>query len=1214
MKIFNRMTGVLVAFVMAFQLTVSAAEKVNNPSLDIAGSGTYQMVDGTFVFEAEDMTYRKTMALVATSEASGGYALRTNTDFRQVYDPNAEPEAYIDFVSDTSETVYLWFRVKTTNGNADSIFYNLGGNEYMAKHFSSELLEDPQVYYWRYITAFENFEEGKAIRFNIQQRERDFFLDKVVFTTDINFSPVNMDDVPGTANADYSDLYNEPPVKPIEGHPRVFFTKDDIPEIIENIQTDEMRSVYLQTVQAGDKEINPTLDTSLKRNYNYALIENLVSRALLYALGLRDEAYGRVAVENMLEYIRTVRFNLSLGDETRAVGATMTMAGCVYDWCYDLMTDDEKAYTIRRLKALARQTEVGYPPSALTSISGHTGEGEVFAYPLLCGIAIYDEDPEMYNLAAGRIFDEMAEARNLWLSSGAHNVGNDYGGGTRFAWELFAELLFSGIDSEGVLATNEQLVNTTKTFMHYRLPTGSTFKIGDSYSWAAWEPRTWWRTYKLIFEEMAAMSDDPYVRQASLVDKSILGNTTTYNNVVPDLIAAQPNKETKMFDSLPLVNKTNYPFTSIQARTNWTMGIDSNAAVVDFEAREKLPGDTHAHADFGSFQIYYKGYLTGQTGLYQGKGGAWGSTHYWNYSSRTISNNCMTVFDPNDTSFGNQSNDGGQNMITAYDKFEDYIAQEDPAVTDAYYIGPNEETPEFSFVKTNLTNAYGEKVQNHERSMVFMDLDNDDYPAAVVVFDDVTSSDKSFRKAWLLHSLYEPEISGNTSVIKRDDNGYNGKLVNVTMLPEEPDITTVGGEGNEYLVNGTNYPNADYDTAEPESAGWRIEVSPSKENTRDYFLNSMYVTDCDGDLPQLPMYQEETSSLIGVTVMDRAVYFAKESQINGSQVINVRNNGYDEVKILITDIKPGIWKVTGADGISKNYEVKEGENSLYFRTVPGNCTVSLATEGTADEITYEKMDKPTYGDFMVYSPARKQFLAITEPTVIENGVKLVPAVQTCRQLGAEATEENGVLTVTRGDDVQVFTSGSTSGVFNTSPVALKTAPVMKNGIMYINPEDLMYSVVEYDDAARIMKIRIGEYSSYTALNYTNALIPKKVYSTVNGETLIGNICDGDFSTVWKAEGAGLEAVFELDEISYISGMDFYPDDGAGSTVYADITVSTNGVDFAPIYSGEITASDDGTVKADFPFDVSAKYISVTFNGNKNNLKNAIKEIIIYGGE
>ena len=104
------------------------------------------------------------------------------------------------------------------------------------------------------------------------------------------------------------------------------------------------------------------------------------------------------------------------------------------------------------------------------------------------------------------------------------------------------------------------------------------------------------------------------------------------------------------------------------------------------------------------------------------------------------------------------------------------------------------------FVKAK--NASGEVLA--ESCLLYTSFDQD-YPAAFVVFDKVTSTNKEFKKKWLLHSVEEPEVNGTTTVISRTKEGYNGKLVNKTMLPSSFTIDKVGGAGYESYVDGVNY-------------------------------------------------------------------------------------------------------------------------------------------------------------------------------------------------------------------------------------------------------------------------------------------------------------------------------------------------------------------------------------------------------------------------
>lgn len=1208
----TKLVSVLCALVLLLATYASAAEKVYNDNLDLPQAGTLKMENGTIVFEAEDMVYEKTMLLQNDKEASGGKVLRawgkyTPQADRPQAEPNEPADIYMEFISDTSDPVYLWMRLKLPNSGSNSFFYKLNNSSYIAKHPT----EGPD-YQWVYISSFEILEAGMSAKLNIQYREPNVLFDKILITTDMDFTPVEINDVPTGEGKDYSGLYPTPYITPPAGHPRVMFTKEDIPGILKNIEHPDMKEIYELTAKEADEKLDAKLDKTLKRNYNPSFLPKITNRALFYALGLRDKTHGRETVQNALDYLETVRFDISLGDETRVIGQTMMMGAVVYDWCYDLLTDEEKAFIIKRMKILAKQTEVGYPPTGGQSIFGHASEGEVFAYPFICGIATYDEDPEMYNLSAGRILSEMAPARVMWNKTGAHSLGYSYGV-TRFDWETMSNLVFAGMGAENVLGEDEDFAEVSKWFMYSRLPNGASVKIADDYVWPARTPRTWWPTPSTSFAFASAITDDPYVKQASMVEKFVSGYATTYKSVVPDILLANPEIEGKHLDTLPLARRTTYPLSSIQARTNWTLGMDSNAAIAYFEAREKQYSD-HAHADLGTFQIYYKGYLAINGGSYGGTTGGWGTNHFKNYSIRTISHNGMTVFDNNETTWGSTlANDGGQKLSEDIYLLEEYMAKEDEAKTEAWYIGPNEETPEFSFIKTNLTNAYGGgKVTNHERSMVFMDLNNDDYPAAVVVFDDITSSNKAFSKKWIMNMVFEPEISGDTITVIRNDNGYNGKLVNKTLLPAEHSITAVGGEGKESFVNGVNYPNADRPNTDSEQGSWRVEVSPSGKKTRDLFLNSMYVTDYDRELPQLPMYKEETSSLSGVTIMDRCVYFSKEKQIKSAQTIEIRNNGYEEMKCLVTDIAPGLWKVTSSDGSFKTYMVEEDKNSLYFRAKPGNVTISKLSSGEPDYVQYEQMSKPKYGDFLVYNPDEILFNTLSAPTVIKNGKMLVPAKSLFETYGAETAETNGGVNAKISSETYVINNGNPYAYVNGKGILLSYVPEIINGCLYVCPEDLPCFTVSYDKAAKILSIRLKKFENYGKEGISSYIVPVKITTSYGSDKGKENLCDGNFSSLWKTEGIGRYATLELDSVSSLGKVIIaFSEDNALSSFY-EIEVSTDGYTYKKVASG---STNERLHTIELPIGTNAKYIRFKGNGSMHGRQNHIGEIILVrGGE
>lgn len=209
-------------------------------------------------------------------------------------------------------------------------------------------------------------------------------------------------------------------------------------------------------------------------------------------------------------------------------------------------------------------------------------------------------------------------------------------------------------------------------------------------------------------------------------------------------------------------------------------------------------GANHNHLDSGNFQIYYKGILASESGSYI----AYGSDYDWAYHKATIAHNSLLIYDPDETmAKAGVPNTGGQRGPSGeFATFQDW--QEGSfdtrfATVLGYEFGPDPVTPAYSYIKGDLTNAYSDKVNEVLRSMLFMPTDDAAHPAVFLVMDKISASNKDFDKYWIMHGQQEPEIDGNVSVIKRDTDGYNGKLVNQTLYPKDAAVTAIGGEGHE---------------------------------------------------------------------------------------------------------------------------------------------------------------------------------------------------------------------------------------------------------------------------------------------------------------------------------------------------------------------------------------------------------------------------------
>ena len=107
----------------------------------------------------------------------------------------------------------------------------------------------------------------------------------------------------------------------------------------------------------------------------------------------------------------------------------MHMAACVYDWCYGLLTEDEKAAFVAEFKDFfAKDHDRGYPPreEKLNPIVGHDAEGCIMTNLLPAGVAVYDEEAELYELAARIFFERYIEPRAFHYRAHMHHQGHHY--------------------------------------------------------------------------------------------------------------------------------------------------------------------------------------------------------------------------------------------------------------------------------------------------------------------------------------------------------------------------------------------------------------------------------------------------------------------------------------------------------------------------------------------------------------------------------------------------------------------------------------------------------------------------------------------------------------------------------------------------------------------------------------------------------------------
>ena len=250
--------------------------------------------------------------------------------------------------------------------------------------------------------------------------------------------------------------------------------------------------VYLRASQAAQLEarmkdpvLQPIID-KLRSSASKTSQLKIEWDALQYLVS-RDRILGRATIDSGLALLkRTILPERQ--DAARVTGRMMVTGAIVYDWIYTLLTPEEKNEFIAEFIRLAKTLECDYPPTKQGSVTGHSSESFVTRDMLSAGLAIYDEFPEMYDLAAVRFFREHLPVRN-WLYNGhAYHQGDSYGP-HRFSWDTYPLFIFDRMGVTNVYNPEQQYV--PYLWIYTTRPDGQRLRAGDTFTTSAPRGRPW---------------------------------------------------------------------------------------------------------------------------------------------------------------------------------------------------------------------------------------------------------------------------------------------------------------------------------------------------------------------------------------------------------------------------------------------------------------------------------------------------------------------------------------------------------------------------------------------------------------------------------------------------------------------------------------------------------------------------------------------------
>lgn len=726
---------------------------------------------------------------------------------------------------------------------------------------------------------------------------------------------------------------NNEKVYPHTPHPRLFVNKNDIKNIKDRINNTDNGLMWNKLVETSKEDLtNQSID---KKN---EIIKVNALNHLLY----KNKLSGMKAIESfkgMDSEIRNLKSKINdsytLSD---TAGKIMVTGSMVYDWCYDLLNPNDKDYFIKSFKLLALYLEVGYPNNKLGYIVGHGSENSILLYLLSAGIATYDEDPEMFNYASDQIMNDFIPARKFTGTAEMSYQGNSYGP-ERYESEMYSVILFDKIGYKNIFGANHGKI--PHEWIYSLRSDGQFLRDGDIYTRIGAKSR--W-TYINVFLLSASYYNDPFLQQ-KLIDEYEYKKQTDQIPMDPilQILFFDINKPREQFNELPLTKYFGSPVGYMIARTGWDKGKDLNSVVAGFKIGE-YHFNNHEHLDSGNFQIYYKGALAIDSGIYEGS--SYGSNHDLNYNKRTIAHNSLLIYDPKETFYFASKkliNDGGQrypqngtepkNLSELLDgdyKFGKVLRHD---------FGQDKTEPLYSFMEGDLTNCYSSKVEKYTRSFLFINNKDSLNPATIIVLDRIRSSDPSYKKYFLLHSIQKPRISNNVTTIIQN----NGKLINTTLLPKNINIETIGGKGNEFNVFGINFPyGIDPALAETYEAGnWRIQISPYLKNKSDTFLNVMQIMD-GNQSSNYKVTSIDSADFTGVNLKNCIVFYIKNTENSKTKFeINLNKKQFPgSMNIILPDLPNGKWTVrVNGKTIAINKIIDEDNGVLLLNSRAGIITL-----------------------------------------------------------------------------------------------------------------------------------------------------------------------------------------------------------------------------------------------------------------------------------
>ena len=739
----------------------------------------------------------------------------------------------------------------------------------------------------------------------------------------------------GSITANLGSDYTTPSVKPTKGqHPRVLFNANDLTGIknaLNNGQNVKAAQEFRKQVDLKETGALPAAwahGDNGTHNFSGQVLSNIMALALDYQL-TKNEISGYQAILAAKNYLKTIDVQSFKPDPERTMGNIMYVMACVYDWCYPLLSAQDKTQIVLGVQKKCCESthmsrannEIGFPPSGLGAVAGHGCEFQLLRDYLAFAIAIYDEYPGWWNYIGGRFYEQYVPVRNEFYKAGMVPQGVSQYVQIRFASDCYSALLIKAMTGS-IPYDADGMKQVMRTIYSHELPSG-TFASGDGST----------ATKELMDYGMAAMISSHLFNDATIRAQfeknknsySVFGDgqyglQQVVGYASEELICSsgEVKAAADIHEGMDLIVYNGGWLGQMIARNTW--GSTQAAVLMKIGVRAD---SNHGHQDAGQFQIYYQGLLAGDTGVY----GSYGKEHWKKYHQATIAHNSLLI-----NGAGQISHTEETGKLSGWTD-----GSYDTGVVTGYAYGYDDaekKTPTYAYVAGNITKAYGTSNVSEvtRRMLAVYKTSNSNVPMYFFVFDNITAKSASYKKTFLLHTVGTPEVNAAKKTVTVTSG--SGKLVLQSVFGGD-NFEAIGGTGKNYWVDGQQIES----NREPYEDGFwgRVEISPNTGKTTDQLLNVMFVCD-KSKSPNLTATQISSNDVKGAVIGNTAAVFVVD-QNRRSTGFTFTSTGSGTLNYYVSGVKAGKWTVK----VGSNVQTVEADSAgglLVFSAPAGSVTLA----------------------------------------------------------------------------------------------------------------------------------------------------------------------------------------------------------------------------------------------------------------------------------